>query len=283
MSAQLQELPQSIAAYTPGIHADVPERIYHARELGIVNKGALDQLAKTPAHYRAWLAGEEQKETPALLFGRALHALVLEPEQFARQWAEQPAFGDLRTKAAREARDAWLEEYPGINLLSSEDWQKLHAMRDAVMSHPLASALFTGGMAEATAIWEESGLLCKSRMDYWRPDIAVIGDLKSTDDASPAAFARSVANFRYHVQQAHYSEGVMAAGFSEPTFVFVAVEKSPPYAVSVYQLDGDAIERGHELRQRDLACLLECLDTDTWPAYPPVVNTLALPVWALRD
>lgn len=284
MSAQLQE-PVGITTYAQGIHTDIPADLYHRRELGVVNKGALDQIARTPAHYLAWVGGQEQKETPALLFGRALHALVLEPDVFAGEWAQRPEFGDLRTKAAREARDAWLAENPGKALVDSDDWKRLHGMRDAVMAHPVAGLLFSGGVAEATAIWAdpEHGLLCKARMDYWRPDIGVIGDLKSTEDASPAAFARAVASYRYHVQQAHYSQGVVAAGFEAPTFVFVSVEKQPPYAVSVYQLDEEAVHRGHELRGRDLRALDECLRTDEWPAYPPVVNTLSLPGWALRD
>lgn len=283
----LQNLPAGIADYPPGIYPDIPAEVYHQRVLGVVNKGALDQIAKTPAHYRAWVDGADDApaETPALLFGRALHCLVLEPELFATEWAEQPDFGNLRTKAAREARDAWLAEHPGITLLSSDDWQRLHAMREAVLAHPVASALLDGGQAEATSVWTDpgTGLLCKARMDCWRPDIGVIGDLKSTVDASPAAFARAVANYRYHVQQAHYAAGAAAHGIEAPTFVFVVVEKTPPYAVCLYQLDDDAADRGDELRTRDLQRLDACLQADDWPAYPPAVNALSLPAWAHRD
>lgn len=284
-AAEQLRAPTSITEYAPGIHAGIPAALYHRRELGVVSKGALDQIARTPAHYRAWANGASEEETPALTFGRALHALCFEPDAFAKEWAAQPNFGDLRTKAAKAARDEWLAAHPGVTTVSAEDWERLHRMADAIMSHPIAGALFSGGQPEATAIWTDpgTGLLCKSRMDYWRPDIGVIGDLKSTEDASPEAFARSVARYRYHVQQAHYEQGVIAHGYEAPTFVFVAVEKSEPHAVAVYQLDDEATDRGYELRSRDISTLNACLRTDEWPAYPPKVNTLTLPAWALRD
>lgn len=275
----------SITDYAEGIHEGVPADVYHRKELGVVNKGALDQLARTPQHYRAWLASDEQHETPALLFGRALHALVLEPALFDREYAKQPAFGDLRTKAGKELRDGWIASHHGVTPVSAEDWEKLQAMRDSVMNHPVAGPLFTGGQAEATAIWTDprTGLLCKARMDYWRGDLCVIADLKTTEDASPSAFARSVVNYRYHVQQAHYTSGPQALGLGTPQFVFVAIEKSPPHAVGIYMLDADAEARGHELRERNMDTLTECLQTDTWPGLPSAVNTLALPAYAFHD
>jgi exodeoxyribonuclease VIII len=280
---QAHVLP-GIASCPPGIHANIPAEIYHRRELGVVNKGALDQLARTPAHYRAWIDGAEQEETPALVFGRALHALVLEPSLFAHEWALRPDFGDLRTKVGKESRDAWQAEHEGVTVLPADDWTRLHAMRDAVMAHPVAGKLFDGGMSEATAVWidRRTGLLCKARFDQWRDDLLLIGDLKSTEDASPGAFSRSIARYRYHVQDAHYSAGAAALGFPA-RFVFVAVEKTAPFAVGVHMLDVESASRGEELRAREMDLLNECLRTDTWPGYPDQVNTIALPNWAFSD
>ncbi|ODT97481.1 MAG: hypothetical protein ABS82_00340 [Rhodanobacter sp. SCN 67-45] len=259
--------------------------MYHRKELGVVNCGALKELAKTPKHYRAWLSATEQHETPALLFGRALHALVLEPDLFAREWAQQPEFGDLRTKAGKERRDDWLSMHRGVTAVSADDWQRLQAMRDAVMAHPIAGKLFTGGVAESTAIWTdpEHGLLCKARMDYYVASRGLVIDLKSTEDASESAFARSVATYRYHVQHAHYASAFQSLGHELRAFLFVAVEKTAPFAVNVMCLDADAEARGMELRDRDMVTLNRCLQTDTWPGYEPTIHRLALPRWALND
>lgn len=284
MNAQIEPL-LSITDFPEGIHADVPSEVYHRKELGVVNKGALDQLARTPKHYRAWLRSTEHVDTPAMIFGRALHALVLEPALFAKQWAKQPDFGDLRTKIGKENRDDWTMCHRGMIGVKTEDWEKLQAMRDAVMAHPIASKLFVGGEAEATAIWTNprTGLLCKSRMDYLQRSRGIVSDLKSTEDASAEAFSKSVAKYRYHVQHAHYGDAFAATGHDLRAFLFVAVEKEAPYCVNVHCLDADAEARGMELRERDMDKLVDCLATDKWPGYEEKINTLSLPRWALAD
>jgi len=282
-----ENLPQRISQYAPGIYPDVPAEVYHQRELGVVNTGALKILAsQTPAHYKAWVDDQtEQPETPALVFGSALHALVLEPGLFAKEWALCPDFGDLRTKKAREARDAWAADNPGVRAVSADDWRRLHAMRESIMRHPVAGKVFTGGRAEVTAVWTDprTGLVCKARYDYEREDINLLADLKSTDDASPRAFARSIAKFQYHIQDAHYSDGPRVLRGEETRFLFVAVEKQPPYCVGTYMLDTESAMRGEEMRARGMEALDECLRTDAWPSYPNEVNTIALPNWAFSD
>ena len=75
---------------------------------------------------------------------------------------------------------------------------------------------------------------------------SLIVDLKTTMDASPDAFARTAANFNYPLQAAYYVDGLQAAGIASPdavtSFVFLVVEKTPPYGVAVYTLPEDAIE-----------------------------------------
>lgn len=284
MNAQPEPPPPiCVSQYPTGIHGSVPAEVYHRKELGVVNCSALKQLARTPAHYKAWLTGEETHETPALIFGRALHALVLEPHIFAAEYALKPDFGDLRTNAGKALRDAWQSKNEGVTTVSADDWQRLHAMRDSVMADPIAGKLFVGGEAEVTAVWQSNGLICKARLDYWIESRAIGVDLKSTEDASPAAFAKSVAQYRYHVQHAHYCEGMQVAGHPLRAFLFVAVEKTAPYAVAIYAIDADAEARGQGLREREMIALNDSLRTDTWAGYATTIQTLALPRWALID
>jgi exodeoxyribonuclease VIII len=301
VSAQLAPDYSSITTITAlpnGIHEGVPAEVYHRKELGVVNCGALKALSKTAAHYRAWLA-EEQTETPALAFGKALHCAVLEPELFERTYivarehpysrvsdrlrnAKKPSQGTLDAIAYW---DAWEREMGGKIEVSHDDAIALRGMQAAVFTHPIAGKLFTGGVAESTAIWTdpEHDLLCKARMDYYVASRGLVIDLKSTEDASESGFARSVATYRYHVQHAHYASAFQSLGHELRAFLFVAVEKAAPYAVNVMCLDADAEARGMELRDRDMATLNRCLQTDTWPGYEPTIHRLALPRWALND
>lgn len=290
---------RSIADFDTGIHPDVPAELYHQRVLGVVNKGALDKLMKTPAHYRAWLDEEQQAETPALIFGRALHAAVLEPDTFdlhfaierdhpyrrptsAQRLAKKPSADTLM---AIEYWDQIERELAGKTVIGEDDAKAICGMRESVLAHPLAGRLLEGGIAEATAIWNDprQALLCKARMDYYLPERGVVVDLKSTEDASPEEFARSVARYRYHVQHAHYASAFAATGNELRAFLFVAVEKTPPYAVAVHCIDAEAEGRGVELRDRAMDTLNRCLASDSWPAYEPRIHNLSLPVWALRD
>lgn len=264
---------------------DVPEAEYHRRELGVASASVLKMLhEKTPAHYRAWIDDEDDGETPALAFGRAYHCCVLQPELFARTYAAMPNFGDLRSSRNRDKRDLWLSDRSGVIVLSSSDYDRAHAMRKALMQNRLAAGIFAEGHAEVTKRWvdPETGIECKKRDDWWRPG-ELLADLKSTDDAGPDAFARSVAKYGYHITHAHYVEGDTACGEPSPNFLIVAQEKEYPYLAAVYQIDAAAEQRGYELRARGLQTLRRCIDTDTWPGHAPGITELPLPNYALKD
>jgi len=138
------------------------------------------------------------------------------------------------------------------------------------------------GRAEQSIKWRcvETGAICKSRLDWIIPGAIV--DLKTTADASPTAFARSVASYRYHVQDAFYSQAAASAGLDSEHVVFVCVESSPPYSVALYQLDDAARTEGRRLYLRDLETYMRCMERDEWPAYPTDIQTLSLPAWAYK-
>nr|DAD96050.1 MAG TPA: Exodeoxyribonuclease 8 [Myoviridae sp. ctpjm1]DAS09538.1 MAG TPA: Exodeoxyribonuclease 8 [Bacteriophage sp.] len=115
------------------------------------------------------------------------------------------------------------------------------------------------------------------------PFIAEWGGDLSQGVSAPAAFAKTCANYRYHVQDAFYSEGYYrAAGHWPAGFVFIAVEKKPPYSVGVYTLDDTAKACGRELWQRELRSLKHARETNAWQStYSSDIRTLSLPVWAI--
>lgn len=177
----------------------------------------------------------------------------------------------------------WTENNPGRIVLTPETWDQLHAMANAVHSHPAAGALLTGcpGEAEKSVYWNDAitGVLCRCRPDWWRDDNVIV-DLKTTEDASPEGFAKSMANYRYDVQAAYYLDGVQQATGKRPkAFVFIAVEKKTPYGVGVYVLDSDSLELGRAQYQHDLRIYAECVRTGEWPGYGDKIQTISLPAW----
>ena len=264
---------------------DEPAERYYQRELGVASNSALKLIRdKTPAHYRAWIDGDDEQETPAMTFGRAYHCRVLEPETFRHRYVLPPSFGDMRSSKNREQRDAWLAHHPAVILLSAEDHERIEAMHAALVSHPVVAGILRTGHSEVTMRWTDydTGLQCKARADWWVPG-KLLMDLKTTDDASPNGFARSVVKYSYHVQHAHYCDGARACDAQVRNYLIVAQEKTPPYLVGVYHIDANAEYRGYELRQRSMKTMRQCLDSNTWPGYGAGITDLHLPEWAMKD
>lgn len=239
-----------------------------------VSKSALDSINKSPAYYQ-WSLTHEREETPAMRLGSAVHTAVLEPEEFVDRYVKAPLC-DRRTKAGKALWAEFQEEYQSHIVLSDQDWQTCMDMADAVKRNPQASRLLRNGQAEYSYFWEERSREMKCRPDYLTDDYIV--DLKTAMDASPSGFAKSVMNFRYHVQQAHYTAG---RGMPDE-FYFIAVEKTAPYLVGVYVLDPAFLEMGLDERERNLDTLERCEESGEWPSYTDsVITRLEPPAWAL--
>ena len=93
-------------------------------------------------------------------------------------------------------------------------------------------------------------------------------------------FTRAVTKYGYHVQNALYREGYAELGEQVDHFVFLAVEKSPPFAVAVYSLDDEAVGYGYRRVVRGRELMAHCLKTNEWPGYSNHIQTLSLPQWA---
>jgi exodeoxyribonuclease VIII len=108
----------------------------------------------------------------------------------------------------------------------------------------------------------------------------IIPDLKSCLDASPEEFAKTIFNMDYHIQAAMYVDGLKANNIDAKVFVFVAVEKEPPFAVGVYVLDNDYIEIGRQQYKKALQILAQCIKDNKYPAYSEDIVELKPPRWA---
>lgn len=243
-----------------------------------ISKSALDQFARSPAHYKHIIIdGNRPEATPAMQIGSAFDTLLLTPELFAEQYVAAP---DVRR--GTKAWDEFEAAANGRTPLKSDELARLDGMVQAVRNHPAASALLSEGDAQVSYFWQDaaSGLALKGRADFVRHD-GIIVDVKTAQDASPSGFARSVFNFRYFVQAAYYLEAqVKTGGPTTDQFVFVVVEKEPPFAVAVYTLDPAALSLGFQTMSRDLARLADRIARDDWSAFGDAVQTISLPRYA---
>lgn len=250
---------------------------YHAQDS--VSKSGLDLIRKAPALFK-WRRENRQLPTPAMRLGTLTHTAVLEPWRLAEDIMTTPKI-DRRTAAGKADWEAFLIASEGKELVEPDELEKLYAIRDAVRAHPAAAKALAGEPTiEQSIFWHAEGVDCRCRPDAVT-EKGVIVDLKTTKDASPDGFSRSIAGYRYHVQAAFYSDGYKAA-FGEPPrgFVFIAVETEPPFLVAVYVASPTMILRGRADYLADLETFRRCRDADEWPGYSDAPLTLELPKWA---
>lgn len=282
MNAQLQPAESPIAHLPPGLSIGTPAELYHRRVLGVVSNSALKQFSRTPRHYRAWVDGLD-KESPALDFGRAFHCALLEPERFA---AAFPILPEFKGTGSVKAREAWVEDQgPDAQPIKPEAADRIAAMVASVRDHPIAREASRHGLAEVTLTWQDepTSLWHKARADYWREDKALLLEVKTCRDASPAGFVRAIAEYRYHVGAALYVEGFQALDKPIKHYVMLAIESDPPHACATYTLSAETEGRGFDLLEREREAFAACLRADYWPAYSDKTIALSLPRWALND
>ena len=254
---------------------DLTSEAYHA-DRSAVSKGWLDKIDRSPAHLKAYFEGEAN-ETPALLLGRLVHSAVLEPDLLDDEYIVPPNI-NRRTKAGKEEHAEFEKTNEHKTVITADQLKLSKAIRDSVYRNKAAKALLCDGDPEATVVWEnpETGERCKARADWLRENVIV--DVKTTMDARPEAFAKSIANYRYDVSTVHYEEG-----FDLSRYVFIAVEKEPPYGVAVYAADDLIRARGKKARDKNLRTYAECKAANEWPGYEEVIKTIHLPRWAVNQ
>lgn len=270
----------------PGVY-DLPEAEYHADPVpggSLSSSGARKLLPPScPALYKYDRDHPEPKRHFEL--GSAAHRMVL---GLGAEWVLLD-YPDYRTKASQQARDA--ARTTGAVPILSPEHEQIKAMAEAIRAHPLASALLCRDDVEAeqSMFWPDAefGIWRRARLDTLRPPTRmggrfIVTDYKTTACAEPAAFTKSVANYGYHQQAAWYTDAAAALLGADPHFVFVAQEKTPPYLVTVCELDTGAMDTGRALNRRAMEIYRDCADTGLWPGYQADsdIAYISLPPWA---
>jgi exodeoxyribonuclease VIII len=272
---------------------DLSNAKYHADPA--VSKSHLDQVARSPAHYWARYLDPDRvmpEPTPAMVLGTALHTAVLEPHLWDKQFVVAPVDAPKRpTSIQRNAAkpstatldaiqfwDAFDKQAASKTVLSSDDAARIQRMADSVHQHPASSFMLDlPGTREASYFWddEETGLKCKCRPDWHSADRRIIVDVKTTEDASPKGFQKSVAHWRYHVQANWYQRPFAAA----EQFLFIAVEKQPPFLVACYAASPAMVAAGGRVADDNLRLIATCRASGQWPGYSDQIQPIDLPTW----
>jgi len=243
-----------------------------------LNFSLAKNLLKSPAHFQAALT-ETREPTSAMHIGTIAHAMILEGKVLADLCAIRPHGMSFVSKEGK----AWKAEQT-LPIISEDEESDLNLMTQAVRQNVYARSILMGCQHRETPLFASvMGVECKALLDCHGTDGEqwTICDLKTTQDASPRGFARSVADMHYDLQVAWYSAILAKHEQIEtpPFWTWIAVEKKAPFVNVVYTAD-----QWHESGLRKLEIVLdrykECSASGKWPMPYQGIHQLEKPSWA---
>lgn len=239
-----------------------------------ISKSGLDLIARSPAHYRY---SAKREPTRSMVLGTATHAAILEPDLYAKQYVVLPDGIDRRSSVYKEAAATKGAD----NVLTRSEADRIEGMTNSVKGNTHARAILSSGWAERSLTAKDpvTGVLVKIRPDWLSAGLACL-DLKTAADATDDGFGKSVANYRYHVQQAFYTDVFQwATGERLSDFAFLVVESDLPHCSTIIRLPDDVVAYGRHLYRRDLNEYASCLESDNWPGLPKDPHVIGMPGW----
>lgn len=258
----------------PGVYHGIPFAEYAS--WNAVNPSLAKRARKSLADFRHHELNPDTTDTDALALGRAVHACVLEPDEFMRRfviWSGGRRYGKVW--------DAFCDANAGNSIINEDDFRACCKMRDSVRSHPAAAKLFTvPAEIETCLVWDDpsSGIRCKGRFDYLGERLL---DLKTTARLDERSILQQVCNYGYHISMAAYHDGLyhLTGRIADPVLLFVC--KSPPYECAVRPFTPEAVNRGIELWHELLGKIATARATGIYPGFADEEIPLDLPAWEM--
>lgn len=234
-------------------------------------------LNRSPAH-----ALVPTEQTPAMAFGSLFHHIAL-IEGSTRSLVVRPKVEGRTTSG--KAINALFETQlaAGKVEVSQAQFDAADGMLKSLQASKVWKALTADGEAEQGAFIAYGDTFLRAKPDWRNDRLKIVVNLKTSADASPEEFSRSIVNYGYAMQAALERAVVTEVTKEVYSQVFVVVEKTAPYAVSFYTLDDESRLYGETMLAKALEKLDECVKAKSFPSYPEKIVTIGVPTWALKN
>lgn len=286
-----------------GIYDDIPIECYHHPQFPGLSNSDLKYATQSFEHLTAYKARRIQElkdpnhsQSRSLIFGSAFHDSLFTPERFVDLYSVEPEVPEginRRTKEGKIQYQAWEQEVlipfqKNKVGLSMEEIETLSSMKKKADRHELFQSILQGSKKEITIFFrdQETGILLKTRPDVIHESIMddepvrICLDAKTTGDARPTEFRKTIANFYYDKQAALQVDGIKAVLGKTFDFVFSAHEKTDPFGIALYRLDEAVLDVGRTLYKRDLRYISGAMSGAAFKTYPTDIVSIGLPAWA---
>ena len=248
---------------------------YHGRKTHLSSTN-IRTFKKNRKQFEYSLTHDLIKQTKAMADGTAVHAFFLERDKFDTDFIVKPADMRLNTKAGKE----WALEQKDKIIIDSELGNNLYEMEKSFMDSPAKLIYDIKGQTELSYFWDDLGTIKgKCRPDWLSDDGEIVVDVKTTTDASPRGFQKSISTWGYHLQLGWYLRGLRKLGLPAKQFIFIAIEKTAPFCVGVYRTNQDMINFAMKELDQLMPEIQTSMVSNEFPDYTPEITSIGLPPW----
>lgn len=249
---------------------ELDNKVYHLSN-GISSSDVKFLYEKTLAHYEVYRAQKMNDTTKAKTEGSALHCMVLEPQNFDKNFYVMPSYIDKRSHKV-EAEVIELNNFSKEEI-KEDTLEEIKRKAALVLSNENLRTILETSEKEITFFCKYNGRHLKAKLDIFTPvtqanfqavsDLigeqgaslqlgdCVMFDLKFLKDISPKEFSRDCGNYRFDISDAFYSMVVKKAlaGIENMEQLnvldgmnFITVEKGPVDLVELRNIDPEDLE-----------------------------------------
>lgn len=206
------------------------------------------------------------EESAALSHGTLLHRWMEVGDTFFSEVVSAPEEMLTETGLIGKKAKQWAADHaPDQTLISARELRQIQREVEAIKNHSAAMELIEAAVDHELSIrWRsQEGDLLRCRPDLCTEDLWV--DLKTTREMDIlASFWKSVLDYGYHAQDAHYQSGMEAVGMEARPLRFIVVSTMPPHQCHVVTLPQELVADGRRTLAKSLADIRVRVDLDYW-------------------
>ncbi len=231
---------------------------------------------------------DEKAPTGPLVWGRAAHCLLFEPDKFTERfhcWSERRAGKeyDFFAKAAREC---------GAEVLNIKQFSSVVEAGKAFAACQEVKPLICSGAAEVSVFTVEEiedhdgeihSVQMKHRLDWINGSPLGIVDLKSTRNMNSRGFSRDFYSYYYDVKLGLYQRAVEKLTGTKYPVTVVLLEKKPPFDIAIMPVPNEVLERGARRALNVLRDVVQAIKTKNWPGKGSEELVLETPSWEMEE
>lgn len=250
----------------------------------VMSSSAMKEFWRCP---RRWKDGYKSPSSPALKWGSLLDMRLTQPDTFNATYVVEPETYPAEVKKVWVQKPwtyqadyckEWRRNSLPMIPISREELEKVERATARIMNDDLLSDFVSSSDRQVwlAAVWNDkaTGIKVPIRclVDFVpradTPWNQILGDLKTTQNASLRRFSAQVYQLSWHVQSALYLDVYKAAsGEDRGGWSFIVQENFEPYQTARRILDPSYIELGKRTYESMLKSYCQCLKTEVWPDY----------------